>query len=188
MENQYKSHSETSQELDSFLNTMWNLMVASALMKHNNRRNHEILEVMERIIALGSKMENISKIDNEIKEDLTNILIQDEKLGWLGHHFVNPDYLSLEQNFRSKCDKIFSHADWKKRMLDTLDLTDKDLEEERAEEKILNDIYQELQSKIYHVCKLYRHFLPLVFWSDPEYIKKNSNLKFSSMISEQTWV
>ena len=188
MEYKCKNHSETSQQVDSFLSNMWSLMVASALMKLNNRRNHEVLEVMEQIIALGSKMEKLSKNDYEIRQDMINIMNQDQKLGWLGHHVVNPDFKSVERDFRSKCDEIFSHVDWKKQMLDTLDLTDKDLEEERAEERILNDMYQELQSKIYHVCKLYRYFLPLVFWSDPEYIKKNSNLKYSFMTCEQTWV
>ena len=157
----HQTRNMSKKQVDSSLATLWNLMVASAMMRSNNGQTHRILENMEKIISLGRKIEKISKLDFEIKHDLKQIWNHHRHLGWLEHQKVHPDFKRLKQVYDLKCDQIFSQSDWKTHLLDTLDLALKEYEEQKGEGRILKETHQELKTKIHHVCKEYNHFLPL---------------------------
>ena len=156
---------------NSPLTSLWNLMVASTQIKYENEKTHRMLENMEKIISLGNKMEKMSKFDFEIKHDLREIWAHHRHLVWLWHQRVHPDFQRLEHDYDLKFYQIFSGFDWESRIPDILDLAQKDFEEQEAEERILKEVYQDLNTKIHHVHQVYRHFLHLVSWNRPRYIK-----------------
>lgn len=184
----YENPSEMTPEqklkMDAIFHTLWKLMTASAWMKVNNKRANEILEVVKRIIALGNKIESSSQIQYQIKEDLKEIFVQDQHLGWLLQQQEKPDIQNLGEEYYLKCSDIFAEMNWKMKLHGALKLALREHQKQKAKEIISFQTYLESKRKLRNICYLYKYFVGGVFWSDPGYIQQKSHIYYSYMLSD----